>query len=113
MQVDAYEMLSPRGVQFVSHTLPFFELFLGLWIFSGIGLRFSSLSSVLVVCGFLFAIGWAYHRNLVIKCGCGIGPDEQVGPGALLRDGLLFLPLAIAVALGAFRIRPSPTGDEA
>lgn len=105
MQVDAYQILPPSGVRLASQLLPFFELFLGLWILSGIGLRFSSLLSILAFCGFIGAIAWAYHRDLIIPCGCGIGPDEQVGPRALIRDGLAFLPLAIAVTVGSFRTR--------
>jgi len=108
MQVDSYEMLPPWAVSVVAHVLPFFEFFLGLWLISGIGLRFSSILSALAFCAFMGAIAWAYHKGLKIKCGCGIGPDEEVGPGALIRDGLKFLPLALAVIFGAFWIRRNP-----
>jgi len=104
MQVDSYQMLSPRAVNLLAHFLPFFELFLGLWLLSGIGLRFSSLAATLAFCGFMAAIASAYHRGLQINCGCGIGPAEQVGPGALIRDGLKFLPVALAVMIGAFLV---------
>ena len=46
MQVDSYQMLPPWGVNAIAHVLPFFELFLGLWLLSGIGLRFSSVLSI-------------------------------------------------------------------
>jgi uncharacterized membrane protein YphA (DoxX/SURF4 family) len=108
MQVDSYQMLPPSAVNFIAHTLPFFELFLGLWLVTGIGLRFSSVLATLAFCGFMAAIASAYHRGLGINCGCGIGPVEQVGPGALIRDGLKFLPLALAVTIGAFWIRRKP-----
>jgi uncharacterized membrane protein YphA (DoxX/SURF4 family) len=108
MQVDSYEMLPSWGVSVVAHVLPFFELFLGLWLICGIGLRFSSILSALAFCAFMAAIAWAYHKGLKIKCGCGIGPDEEVGPGALIRDGLKFLPLALAVIFGAFWIHRNP-----
>jgi uncharacterized membrane protein YphA (DoxX/SURF4 family) len=113
MQVDSYQMLPPQAVSMVAHFLPFFELFLGLWLLSGIGLRFSSVLSVLAFCGFMAAIASAYHRGLGINCGCGIGPIEQVGPGALIRDGLKFLPLALAVTFGAFWIRRKPSNRAA
>jgi uncharacterized membrane protein YphA (DoxX/SURF4 family) len=109
MQVDSYEMLPPRAVITVAHVLPFFELCLGLWLVSGVGLRFSSMLSVLAFLAFMAAIAWAYHKGLKIKCGCGIGPDEEVGPGALIRDGLKFLPLALAVAFGSFWIHRDPS----
>jgi uncharacterized membrane protein YphA (DoxX/SURF4 family) len=105
MQVYSYEMLSTQAANTVGHFLPFFELFLGLWLITGIALRYSSALATLSFCGFMVAIASAYHRGLTINCGCGIGPEEQVGPGALIRDGLKFLPLALAVTVGAFLIR--------
>jgi len=105
MQVYSYQMLSSQAASTLGHFLPFFELFLGLWLITGIALRYSSLLATLSFCGFMAAIASAYHRGLAINCGCGIGPEEQVGPGALARDGLKFLPLALAVTIGAFLIR--------
>ena len=102
MQVYSYEMLSAQAANTLGHLLPFFELFLGLWLISGIALRYSSPLATLSFCGFMAAIASAYHRGLTINCGCGIGPEEQVGPAALVRDGLKFLPLALAVTIGAF-----------
>lgn len=117
MQVDSYQMLPPYAVNFVAHVLPFFELFLGLWLISGIALRVSSIVATLAFCGFMVAIFSAYHRGLGINCGCGIGPVEQVGPGALIRDGLKFLPLSLAVVIGSFwlhrKSRPAPSPETA
>lgn len=115
MQVDSYQMLPPNAVNFVAHVLPFFEVFLGLWLLSGIALRVSSVVATLAFCGFMVAIFSAYHRGLGINCGCGIGPVEQVGPGALIRDGLKFLPLSLAVVIGSFwlyrKSSPAPLSD--
>ena len=91
----------------VTRCLPFFELLLGVWLLSGVGLRYSSVASLLSLCIFMTAIAWAYHKGLTIKCGCGIGQDEEVGPGAIIRDGLKFLPIALAVTFGAFWRRQS------
>ena len=98
-------MLSPGAAHFVAQVLPFFELSLGLWLVSGIGRRYSSLVASLMFCGFMTAIAYAYFRGLKIKCGCGIGEDQDVGPVALLRDGLRFLLPALVVTIGAFWIR--------
>jgi hypothetical protein len=94
MGVDSYQMLPPWAVSPVAHALPIFELVLGL----------SSLVSTLAVSGFIFVLVSAYRRGLTISCGC-FGPGEQIGPKTLIRDGLLFLPLALAVTIGAFLIR--------
>lgn len=104
-QVDSYQMLSPGLVNFIAHVLPFFELFLGLWLISCIAQRFSGLLATLALCGFMAAITTAYFRGLKIDCGCGIGPPEEVGPRALLRDGLKFLLPALIVTIGAFWMR--------
>jgi uncharacterized membrane protein YphA (DoxX/SURF4 family) len=108
IQVDSYQILSPAAANVVAHSLPYFELFLGSWLVSGIWRRFSSLLASLAICGFMIAITSAYLRGLKIDCGCGIGPPEEVGPAALLRDGLKFLLPAVLVAIGAFWIRSKP-----
>jgi uncharacterized membrane protein YphA (DoxX/SURF4 family) len=105
MQVESYQVLSSRAANTVAHYLPFCELFLGLWLVSGIGRRFSSLVASLALCGFMIAIASAYFRGLKIDCGCGIGPPEEAGPAALLRDGLKFLLPTLLVTIGAFWIR--------
>jgi uncharacterized membrane protein YphA (DoxX/SURF4 family) len=104
IQVESYEILSPAAANLVAHGLPFLELFLGCWLVSGIGRRFSSLLATLVLCAFMIAISYAYHKGLKIDCGCGIGPPEEAGPAALVRDGLKFLLPSLLVTIGAFWI---------
>ena len=100
MQVDSYQLLAPSQVIRVAHFLPPFELFLGLWLLSGIALRFSSLVATLVLTGFFALMVRTYALGLSINCGC-FGPSEQLGPKTVLRDGSLLL-LAVAVTVGAF-----------
>jgi uncharacterized membrane protein YphA (DoxX/SURF4 family) len=107
MQVESYEILSPKTSNFVAHVLPFLELFLGLWLVSGIARRYSSLLATIAFFCFMSAITYAWLRGLKINCGCGIGPDEQVGPGALLRDGARFLLPSVLLTIGAFYARSS------
>lgn len=111
-QVDSYQVLPPSAVNAVAHSLPYFELFLGLWLVSGIARRFSSLLASLALLGFMIAITSAYFRGLKIDCGCGIGPAEQVGPDALLRDGLKFFLPAVLVAIGSFWIERNRRASE-
>lgn len=104
MGVDSYQMLPPWAVSPFAHLLPPFELLLGLWLLSGFALRVSGLVSTALICAFISAMYSAYVRGLTISCGC-FGPGAQIGPKDLIRDGLLFLPLALAVTIGAFVIR--------
>ncbi|HEX4002088.1 MAG TPA: MauE/DoxX family redox-associated membrane protein [Candidatus Acidoferrales bacterium] len=113
IQVESYQILPPSAVKFVAHFLPFFEVFLGLWLFSGIGRRFSSVFAALVLCGFMIAISYAYHKGLKIDCGCGIGPPVEAGPAALLRDGLRFLLPSVLLTAGAFWIHRAPAAASA
>jgi hypothetical protein len=100
MQVDSYQLLSPNMVNFVSHTLPPFELFLGLWLLSGVLLPASTLITTLLLGGFFSVMVRSYRMGLEINCGC-FGPGERLGPMTLLRDGSM-LALALAVTIGAF-----------
>jgi uncharacterized membrane protein YphA (DoxX/SURF4 family) len=108
MGVDSYQMLPASVVAPFAHWLPPIELFLGLWLLSGVGLRLSSIFSTLAIVAFIAAMFSAYRRGLTISCGC-FGPGEQIGPKTLIRDTLLFLPLAVAVTIGSFRIRRKHT----
>jgi len=108
IQVESYQILSPSSANLVAHVLPFFEIFLGLWLVSGVGRRFSSLLAALVLCAFMIAISYAYHKGLKIDCGCGIGPPEEAGPAALLRDGLKFLLPTLILLAGSFWSRGRP-----
>jgi uncharacterized membrane protein YphA (DoxX/SURF4 family) len=110
MQVDSYQLLPPSLVSPAAHFLPPFELFLGLWLLSGITLRYSALITSLLLGVFFTIMVRSYFLGLEINCGC-FGPNERLGPMTLLRDGSL-LALALAVTIGAFLIhRRSPTAS--
>jgi uncharacterized membrane protein YphA (DoxX/SURF4 family) len=100
MQVDSYQLLSVKAVNFVAHALPPFELFLGLWLLSGLALRYSSLITMLLLGGFFTVMVRTFALGLEVSCGC-FGPGEQLGTKTLLRDGAL-LALSLAVCVGAF-----------
>ena len=55
MQVDSYQLLPPQLVSPAAHFLPPFELFLGLWLLSGVLLRYSALMTTLLL-GAFFAV---------------------------------------------------------
>jgi uncharacterized membrane protein YphA (DoxX/SURF4 family) len=103
MQVDSYQLLPPQLVSPAAHFLPIFELFLGLWLLSGVWLRYSSLVTTLLLGAFFAMMVRTYRMGLEINCGC-FGPGERLGPKTLLRDGSL-LALALAVTIGAFLLR--------
>jgi hypothetical protein len=103
MQVDSYQLLPPQLVSPVAHLLPPFELFLGLWLLSGVLLPYSALVTTLLIGAFFATQVRTYRAGLEINCGC-FGPGERLGPKTLLHDGA-FLALALAVTIGAFMLR--------
>jgi uncharacterized membrane protein YphA (DoxX/SURF4 family) len=105
MQVDSYQLLPPQLVSPAAHFLPLFELFLGLWLLSGVWLRYSSLVTTLLLGGFFAMMVRTYRMGLEINCGC-FGPGERLGPKTLLRDGSL-LAFGLAVTMGAFLLHRS------
>jgi uncharacterized membrane protein YphA (DoxX/SURF4 family) len=106
--VDSYQILPTGMVTLFARALPPFELFLGLWLLSGIALRLSSIVSTLLMCMFVTALASAFERDLGINCGC-FGQGAQVAAKTeLVRVGLLFFPLAIAITIGAFLLHRKP-----
>jgi len=103
MQVDSYQLLPAQLVSPVAHLLPPFELFLGLWLLSGVFLPYSALVTTLLIAAFFATQVRTYRAGLEINCGC-FGPGERLGPKTLLHDGA-FLALALAVTIGAFLLR--------
>lgn len=105
IEVYAYGILPDSASIMVAKWLPPFEMFLGLWLLSGVGLRFSSLCTAILLAGFIFALTWAYLHGLKITCGCGgAGDSEIVGPRKIFED-VLMLTLATSVMVGAFKMR--------
>ena len=105
MQVDSYQLLPEQYVSPTAHLLPPAELLLGLWLLSGILLRFSSLASSLIIGVFFGVVVHSYRMGLEINCGC-FGPGEKLGMSTVLRDASL-LVLSVAVMIGAFWIHRS------
>ena len=103
MQIDSYQLLSSGAVMFVAHTLPWFELALGLLLLVGKPLRIVTSLATLTLAGFFGLMVRTYAAGLEINCGC-FGPGEHLGPKSLLRDGSL-LALAMAVTVCAFLLR--------
>ncbi|MGH9575608.1 MAG: MauE/DoxX family redox-associated membrane protein [Candidatus Acidiferrales bacterium] len=107
MGVDSYQILPAWAVSPVAHFLPFFEIVLAIWLLSGFALRVSSLLSTIAICVFIYAMFSAWRRGLTINCGCFGQGGAPIGPKDMMRDGLLFLPLSLAIFVGAIFMRRS------
>ncbi|HUL16043.1 MAG TPA: MauE/DoxX family redox-associated membrane protein [Terriglobales bacterium] len=107
-QVDSYKMLSPAGVAFVSHTLPFAEMALGLLLLVGWQLRIWASLITLIVLGLLGVVTRAYLLHMDINCGCFATP-EPLTVWTVVRDALLFaLALVMTIFIFIESRKPHP-----
>ena len=98
LQVAAYKLLSPEGVDFVAHTLPFAEVALGLLLLIGYGVRIWASFVTLILAGFWIVVTRAYLLHMDINCGCFSTP-EPLTLKTVIRDGIL---VALAILMTAF-----------
>jgi uncharacterized membrane protein YphA (DoxX/SURF4 family) len=106
LQVDAFKMVPPAGVEFVAHTLPFAEIILGMLVLIGWRLRiWASLLTVIMV-GFFFVVLRAYLLHMNINCGCFATP-EPIGPKKIFEDAAMSI-LAVLMTVFAFQEARSP-----
>jgi putative oxidoreductase len=99
-QVESYKLLSPWGVYFVSHTLPFTEIVLGLLLLIGWRLRIWATVVTFIMLGFLTVVTRAYLLHMNINCGCFATP-EPLTIKTVFRDGA-FAALALLMTVFAF-----------
>jgi uncharacterized membrane protein YphA (DoxX/SURF4 family) len=97
-QVESYKLLSPAGVSFVAHTLPFTEIVLGLLLLIGWQLRVWATLITLLILGFLGVVTRAYLLHMDINCGCFATPEPLTG-WTVVRDSAL---AALAVVMTVF-----------
>ena len=106
IQVDSYKLLSAAGVNFVSHTLPFAEIILGLLLLIGWRLRIWATIVTLIMLGFLTVVTRAYLLHMDINCGCFATP-EPISLKKILEDSALAL-LAVLMTVFAFQQARKP-----
>lgn len=99
-QVESYKLLSPAGVEFVAHTLPFTEITLGLLLLIGWGLRIWASLVTVIMLGFLTVVTRAYLLHMNINCGCFATP-EPLTIMTVVRDSF-FVALAVFMTVLAF-----------
>lgn len=99
-QVESYKLLSPAGVDFVAHTLPFTEIVLGLLLLIGWRLKIWASLVTLIMLGFLTVVTRAYLLHMDINCGCFATP-EPLTIKTVIRDSL-FAGLAVLMTVFSF-----------
>ena len=103
ISINSYQILPEWAAVFLAHTLPWFEMALGLVLLTGVKLRWTAAAAASLLIFFFAAMLRAYFKNMGIDCGC-FGFGERLGPLTIARDATL-LALAIALAATAFFVR--------
>jgi uncharacterized membrane protein YphA (DoxX/SURF4 family) len=98
LQVQAFKLLPPWGVQFVAHTLPFTEIALGFLVLIGWRLRIWASLLTVIMLGFFFVVLRAYLLHMDINCGCFATP-EPINLKKVLEDAAM---ATLAVLMTAF-----------
>lgn len=105
-QVESYKLLSPAAVNFVSHTLPFAEILLGLLLLIGWRLHIWGTIVTLLLAGFVFGVTRAYLLHMNINCGC-FAVAEPVSIQKILEDSAMLL-LALLMTVFSFQESRQP-----
>jgi uncharacterized membrane protein YphA (DoxX/SURF4 family) len=95
MSIDAYQILPEWAALTLGRILPWLELFLGLLLATGFGLRYSAAGASILLGGFFAVMVRAYILGMKIDCAC-FGLGDVIGLPTLARDGAL---LALSVGL--------------
>jgi uncharacterized membrane protein YphA (DoxX/SURF4 family) len=113
LQVEAFKMLPPWGVQLVAHTLPFTEIALGLLLLIGWRLRIWASLLTLIMLGFWAVVLRAYLLHMDINCGCFATP-QPINLQKVLEDTAL---AGLALLMTAFAFvearKPHPWSEPA
>ncbi len=95
-QVDQYKLLPHTLEAPFAYTLPFVEIFVGVYLAIGLLTRAAAIAGCALMVLFLIAQTQAWTRGLSLDCGCfGSLTHEHVGAVSILRDVLLGIPSAI------------------
>ncbi len=96
-----YEVVPMWAAKFLAHTLPWFEVLIGLLLIVGRWLRASTVSTSLLLLAFFSLMVRAFAGGKEINCGC-FGPNELISWKTLVRDGAM---LAVSLFLTAIAFR--------
>jgi uncharacterized membrane protein YphA (DoxX/SURF4 family) len=101
-----YEVVPMWAAKFLAHTLPWFEVLIGLLLIVGRWFRASTVSTSLLLLVFFSLMVRAFAGGNEINCGC-FGPNEPISWKTLVRDGSM-LAVSLFLAAVAFRARRKP-----
>lgn len=104
--IKNYDMLPLQVINIIAITLPYIELFAGLFLIFGFYKKGSSVILGLTLVVFIIALTSAYARGLNIDCGCGFTSTTQEASSKtdllvrIFQDILMLLGVVIIYLFG-------------
>lgn len=104
--IKNYEMLPLQAINIIAITLPYIELFAGLFLIFGFYQKGSSAILGITLLVFIIALTSAYARGLNIDCGCGFTSTNQEASTRtdllvrIFEDILMFIGVLIIFIFG-------------
>jgi putative oxidoreductase len=89
--IEGYDLLPSAAVIWVADILPWFEIVLGVFLLSGLKIRWAAAFSAGLLGFFIVILTITYFRGIEANCGC-FGVGERISPLTLVRDSLFILP---------------------
>jgi uncharacterized membrane protein YphA (DoxX/SURF4 family) len=102
--INGFKLVPLNWLEPMAKWVPWAELILGLWVLSGILLRWSALAATAVLTLFFGVLIRSYAMGLEVDCGCFGAGAEPLGPLRLAEEAAM-LALALVVSVVAFRRR--------
>jgi hypothetical protein len=113
--INSFKLVPLTWLEPLARYLPWAELALGLWVLSGVLMRWSArwsgVTAALVLTFFFAVLIRSYAMGLEVDCGCFGSGEAPLGPLRLAEEAAM-LALALAVSFAAFRRKPSAPATE-
>jgi uncharacterized membrane protein YphA (DoxX/SURF4 family) len=101
VSINSFRLVPATWLEPLAKWVPWAELILGLWIVSGVLLRWSALTASAVLTFFFAVLIRSYAMGLEVDCGCFGSGEAPLGPMRLFEEAVM-LTLALAVSIAAF-----------
>lgn len=102
VSINSFQLVPVNWLEPLAKYVPWAELLLGIWVVSGILLRWSALTAAAVLTFFFAVLIRSYALGIDVDCGCFGSGESHLGPARLAEEAVM-LALALAVSVAAFR----------
>jgi len=100
--VYGYQIAGPVAGMFITMSLPWLELVVGICLLSGVFVTGALLACIGMSVTFMVAVGWALYQGLDISCGCFGHSGVLINYGTLIRIIIMLVVSGFAYCVELF-----------